>query len=167
MEKIFVTLWILFGIYMLVLFAILADLWSGVRKAKQNGIVRSSYGFKRTIDKIARYYNVLLALSIVDAMQMASLWYLEKYYNYHIPIFPVITLLGAIGVCLIEIKSIYEKAEDKVRIENAANLAGKIYANKDDVTEIIKSVMDYMNKSEPEPATATAGVDNPKTDKKE
>lgn len=153
MEKIFVTLWILFGIYMLVILAIMADLWSGVRKAKQNNIVRSSYGFKRTIDKIARYYNVLLALSIVDAMQMASLWYLEKYYGYTIPIFPVITLLGAIGICLIEIKSIYEKAEDKVRIENVGNLAGKIYANKDDVTEIIKSVMDYMK--QPDAAAAT------------
>jgi len=129
---------------MLVLLSIMADLWSGVRKAKQNNIVRSSYGFKRTIDKIARYYNVLLALSIVDAMQMVSLWYLETYYGYKIPIFPVITLFGAIGVCLIEIKSIYEKAEDKVRIENVGNLAGKIIANKDDLTEIGKAIADYM-----------------------
>ena len=34
-KKIVVTLWITFGIYVLVLLAILADLWSGVRKAKQ------------------------------------------------------------------------------------------------------------------------------------
>ena len=32
MEKIIVTLWITFGIYVLVLLAILADLWSGVKK---------------------------------------------------------------------------------------------------------------------------------------
>lgn len=68
MEKIVVTLWITFGIYLMVLLAIMADLWSGVRKAKKNGIARSSYGFKRTVDKIARYYNVLLALTVVDAM---------------------------------------------------------------------------------------------------
>lgn len=36
MEKIVVTLWITFGIYVLVLLAILADLWSGVRKAKRS-----------------------------------------------------------------------------------------------------------------------------------
>jgi hypothetical protein len=77
-------------------------------------------------------------------MQMVSLWYLETYYGYKIPIFPVITLFGAIGVCLIEIKSIYEKAEDKVRIENVGNLAGKIIANKDDLTEIGKAIADYM-----------------------
>lgn len=148
MEKIIVTLWITFGIYLMVLLAILADLWSGVRKAKKNGIARSSYGFKRTIDKIARYYNVMLALSVIDAMQMGSLWYLEKYYNYHWPIFSVVTLVGAIGICLIEIKSIYEKAEDKVRIENVTKMAGTIITHKDDMSEIIKAVVDYMNSKE-------------------
>jgi hypothetical protein len=148
MEKIIVSLWLLFGIYILVLVAIMADLWSGVRKAKQNGIARSSYGFKRTIDKIARYYNVLLALSVVDAMQMASIWYLEVYYGYKVPMFPVISLVGAIGICLIEIKSIYEKAEDKVRIENVGALAGQVITHKDDIGAIVKAVLEYMNKPE-------------------
>lgn len=150
MEKIIVNLWMLFGIYILVLFAILADLWSGVRKAKKNGIARSSYGYKRTIDKLARYYNVLLALSVVDAMQIASLWYLEQYYAIKFPMFPFITLIGAIGVCLIEIKSIYEKAEDKVRIENVGLLAGKIASNPKDISDIVHAVMDYMNSKEEE-----------------
>lgn len=154
MEKIIATLWITFGIYLMVLLAIMADLWSGVRKAKNNGIARSSYGFKRTIDKIARYYNVMFALTVIDAMQMSSLWYLEKYYSYHCPIFPVVTLVGAIGICLIEIKSIYEKAEDKVRIENVANMAGKIITNKDDISEIVKAVVEYLNKPEVSGATA-------------
>jgi len=35
MEKIIVTIWITFGLYMMVLLAIMADLWSGVRKAKK------------------------------------------------------------------------------------------------------------------------------------
>ena len=69
MEKIIVTLWITFGLYFLVIIAIIADLWSGVRKAKINGVARSSYGYRRTVDKIARYYNVLMALTVVDAMQ--------------------------------------------------------------------------------------------------
>ena len=155
MEKIIVTLWITFGLYMMVLLAIMADLWSGVRKAKKNGIARSSYGFKRTVDKIARYYNVLLALTVVDAMQVGSLWYLEKYYSYNWPIFPVVTLIGAIGICLIEIKSIYEKSEDKVRIENVVNMTGKIITNKDDISEIVKAVVEYMNQPDTKPSTGT------------
>ena len=69
------TLWITFGIYLMVLLAIMADLWSGVRKAKKNGIARSSCGFKRTIDKVERYYNVMLALTVIDVMQMTCFWY--------------------------------------------------------------------------------------------
>jgi len=145
MEKIIVTLWITFGLYFLVIIAIVADLWSGVRKAKINGVARSSYGYRRTVDKISRYYNVLLALTVVDAMQMSSIWYLDKYYHYdRLPMFPFITLVGAIGLCVIEIKSIYEKAEDKVRIENVTALAGKIITNKDDISEIVKAVVAYM-----------------------
>jgi hypothetical protein len=145
MEKIIVTLWITFGLYFLVIIAIVADLWSGVRKAKINGVARSSYGYRRTVDKISRYYNVLLALTVVDAMQMSSIWYLDKYYHYdRLPMFPFITLIGAIGLCVIEIKSIYEKAEDKVRIENVTALAGKIITNKDDISEIVKAVVTYM-----------------------
>ena len=146
MEKIIVTLWITFGIYLMVLLAIMADLWSGIRKAKKNGIARSSYGFKRTIDKVARYYNMLLALTVIDVMQMASFWYLEKFYQYCWPIFPLVTLIGAIGICLVEVKSIFEKAEDKVRLENVAVMAGKIITNKEDISEIVKAVVDYLNK---------------------
>jgi hypothetical protein len=145
MEKIITNLWILFGLYILVLFAILADLWSGVRKARLNGIVRSSYGFKRTVDKIARYYNMLLVLTVVDAMQMTAVWYLATYYDYRMPLFPFVTLIGAIGLALIEIKSIYEKAEDKVRIDNTVTLAGKVIADKGDIENIVKDVVDYMN----------------------
>lgn len=148
MNKLFVIVWIVFGIYMMVLLSILADLWSGLRKAKKNGIVRSSYGFKRTVDKVARYYNALIALTLVDAMQMASLWYLETYYEYHIPIFPFVTLGGAVGLCIIEIKSIYEKAEDKVRVESLAKTVGEVIAHRDDVAEIAKAVGEYMKNQE-------------------
>ena len=159
MEKIIVTLWITFGIYMMVFFAVLADLWSGVRKARKNGIASSSYGFKRTIDKMARYYNVMLTLTFVDAMQMSSLWYLECYYSYAWPIFPFITMIGAIGVCMVEVKSIYEKAEDKVRLENVAHMAGKIITNRDDLSEIVKTVAEYLKSNEKDEVLHHSGTD--------
>ncbi|WP_270256424.1 phage holin family protein, partial [Parabacteroides distasonis] len=111
LNEIFIVAWIVFGLYMLVFFAAMADLCSGIRKAKLRGEVRSSYGFKRTVDKLARYYNLLIALTVVDCMQMAGIWYLDIFYGYHIPIFPVVTMIGAIGLGIIEVKSIFEKAE--------------------------------------------------------
>lgn len=159
MDKIAITLWITFGIYILVLLAILADLWSGVRKAKRLGISRTSYGFKRTVDKVAKYYNMLLALTIVDAMQMGAFWYLDKFYEIVWPMFPFITLLGGLGTCLIEIKSIYEKAEDKVRLDDVSMLVGKIVTNKDDIPEIVKSVLEYMNSPQNKNKSATFSVE--------
>lgn len=132
----------------MVLLAILADLWAGVRKAKKNGVARSSYGYKRTIDKIGRYYNVMIALTVIDAMQAASVWYLETYYQCAIPLFPFITLLGGVGIGLIEIKSIYEKAEDKVRIDNVAALATQVVSNRNNIDAIAKEVVKYMKKPE-------------------
>lgn len=146
-NHIFVILWMLFGLYSLVLIAIMADLWSGVRKAKSLGKARTSYGFKRTVDKIARYYNTLIALSVVDTMQMGGVWYLDGYYGYAIPILPIITLVGAIGIGLIEIKSIYEKAEDKVQMESIGKMAGRIIANKEDLVEVAKAIADFMQEN--------------------
>lgn len=150
MEKIIVLIWILFALYILVFFMIGADFWSGIRKAKKNGIVRSSYGFRRTVEKIKEYYNAMIALTIIDAMQVTALWYLETYYKYEIPMFPFVTLVGAIGLCIIEIKSIYEKAEDKQRFHEAGALLSSIAKHKTDIEEISKSVAEYLQNNSKE-----------------
>lgn len=144
MEKIIAILWILFAIYILVFAMILADLWSGVSKAKRRGIVRSSYGFRKTVEKTGRYFNVLIALTFIDSMQVMLIWYLDTYYEKIIPAFPFITLIGAIGISMIEVKSIYEKAEDKKRFDDVGELVGKILVNKNDLEEVVKSLSDYM-----------------------
>lgn len=147
LEEIIAIAWMLFAVYTLVLVLIGADLWSGIRKAKKRGEVRSSYGFKRTVNKIAMYYNALLALTVVDCMQMSSVWYLNNYYEHHIFMFPLITLVGAIGIGIVEIKSIYEKAEDKVKDDygRAASLAIEIAKNKTNPKEIAEAIMEYLN----------------------
>ena len=147
MEKIIVLLWILFALYILVFFMIGADFWSGIRKANNNNIVRSSYGFRRTVEKIKEYYNAMIALTIIDAMQVTALWYLETYYKYEIPMFPFVTLVGAIGLCIIEIKSIYEKADDKQRFHEAGALLTSIAKHKTDIEEISKSVAEYLKQN--------------------
>lgn len=138
LEELCVVGWMLFGIYIGLFIMILADLWSGARKAKKRGEMRSSYGYKRTIDKIARYYNALIALTVIDAMQIAGIWYLTYYYDCTIPIFPVVTLIGAIGMCAVEMKSIYEKADEKVRSDykEVAALAVEIAKHKTEPKEI-------------------------------
>ena len=153
MEKLIVILWILFAIYILVFLAIMVDLWSGISKAKKRGVLRTSYGFRRTVEKSARYYNLLLVLSIMDAMQVVSIWYFETYYDKSFIMFPFVTLVGAICLVTIEVKSILEKSEDKVKLDEVGTLAGKIWANKADIQEIAKSVADYMKAATPTKTT--------------
>lgn len=148
LDELFVVMWMLFGIYIGLFLMILADLCSGARKAKKRNEKRSSYMYKRTIDKVARYYNALIALTVIDAMQMASIWYLTCYYDWTIPIFPLVTIIGAIGMCAVEMKSIYEKADEKVRgdYKGVADLAIEIAKHKTDPAEIAQAVVEYMNK---------------------
>ena len=53
-------------LWVTVLGLIFCDLWAGVRKAKKAGVYRTSDGYKKTIDKMARYYNMMLQLTIMD-----------------------------------------------------------------------------------------------------
>ena len=56
--------------YVLVLAAVLADLWSGLRKARRRGEARRSEALRRTVSKLGQYYNAMFALTVVDLMQM-------------------------------------------------------------------------------------------------
>lgn len=145
-DAIFSVIWILFFILVSPVFFVLFDFWSGVRKSKQRGIPITSDGWRRTLTKLARYYNVLLALVVVDALQMIGVWYMDNYYSHHIPIFPFLTLAGAVVIGLIEIKSIFEKAEDKEKrdMRSAVELGAQIAKNINNPSEIAQEVAKYL-----------------------
>ena len=145
LEQIFTVCLLLTLEYLLVFFSVIADLFSGVRKAKKRGELRSSYGFRKTVDKLGRYYLPLFSLTILDLMQMSAIWYLNTFHSFNIPLLPIMTLVGAIGIGLIEIKSILEKAEDKVKFDRVGSLAGTIMENKTDSAAIAKAIIEYLN----------------------
>lgn len=123
MENTFLTagmterlLWILATVvaeYFLVLAAAAADLASGLRKARRRGETTRSRALRRTVDKLARYYNVLIVLTVVDAMQITAAVFLRTVEGYDVPTIPVFTLIGSLGMAFIEVKSIFEKGNDK------------------------------------------------------
>lgn len=101
--------------YITILALILADLWSGVRKAKKRGEFRTSDGYKRTIDKIARYYNMTFAMSLIDVVQVAIIFFLYYFYEVDIWMIPWFTLFATGYVAWVEIHSIWEPADIKER----------------------------------------------------
>lgn len=111
--RILPVLMLMLGEYVMVLFAVVADLVSGLRKAKLRGEARRSKALRRTVDKLCRYYNALFAMSVIDVMQMAAVAYMSVIGAARLPMLPMFTLFGAICIAIIEVKSIYEKASDK------------------------------------------------------
>ena len=120
--------------YVLVLAAVGADMASGISKARKRGEATRSRALRRTVDKLARYYNVLVVLTVVDAMQIAGAWFMRAVEGYAVPTVPsgiaavmvatvpLFTLLGSLGMAGIEVKSIFEKGSDKERTDVGALL---------------------------------------------
>ena len=115
-------------VYALVLFVVFLDLWAGIRKAKQRGEYRSSYGLRKTVDKISRYFNMILVITSIDVVQMLAITQLNPQTNHTLPVLPFFTFIGAMFVGFIELKSIYENSEAKERakIGDAAKILSQI-----------------------------------------
>lgn len=99
--------------YIVALGLIFADLWAGVRKAKQRGEFRTSEGFKKTVGKINKYFAMHFAMTLVDIVQVSLLYMLYREYGYDIPMLPVFTFIGVLYEAYVEIKSITEPANIK------------------------------------------------------
>lgn len=122
LTRIFPILLLLSVEYSGVFIAVIADLVSGLRKSRSRGEKCTSFGLRRSVDKLLRYYLVLMALSLVDFMAIVAFILLKDAGSMTIPEFPFLTTFGALSLALIEVKSICEKAEDKGDLRSAAKL---------------------------------------------
>lgn len=127
-------------VYILVFSVIMLDLVSGIMKAKRRGKLRSSYALRKTVDKIVRYFSMLLVITAIDVVQMLAVSQWDVSTGHHIPILPFLTFLAAMFVGFIELKSIYENSEEKeqARIEEAADDIGKLLTKFPEVMEELK-----------------------------
>ncbi len=144
-----VVLMIEFFILLTPLIFIIADLFAGLRKARIRGESITSRKFRDTIAKMARYYNVLFVLCVLDIMQLSSIWYMNTFEEWSLPIFPWMTLIGSAGVGLIEIKSILEPADEKEgrQMREITALAKAIAEHKMQPQDIAKELINYLDKN--------------------
>lgn len=137
--------WIFFGLLCTPIVFILLDYWSGTRKARRNGIPLMSHGMRRSVQKACTYYNALLALAVVDAMQIWGLWYINTFYSHDIPLFPWLTSVGAACIALIEVKSIMESADEKAKKQAGEVLElAKALAASTDPRAIAKEILEFI-----------------------
>ncbi|MDE6684546.1 MAG: phage holin family protein [Duncaniella sp.] len=113
---------ILFVQYAGVLLAVLADLVSGLRRARREEVRCTSRGLRRTVAKLSSYYLALFCLTVVDVMAVTSIIALDAMGRDTIPAFPYLTTLGSLSLALIEAKSIVENSPHRTDIFNALRL---------------------------------------------
>ena len=113
-------------LYACVFLSALIDLYFGVKRAKRLKIARTSYGYRRTITKLTSYFGLMIMLTIADIA--ASVVFKMPYF----------TVLGAIGIIIVEAKSVYEnlKQEEK-SIEEIQKTLLKLLENKNEIKELI------------------------------
>lgn len=146
-EQLIVLLFVTTGMLLTPLMFIALDYWSGIRKAKKRGEKIRSDKMKRTVDKVARYYNAILAMVVLDVIQISAFLFLHIYNDWTAYTFPLFTFIAVMFVAAIEIKSIIEPADAKERREmrDVAELAKAITAHKSDPKEIAEAIAEYLS----------------------
>lgn len=124
--------------------AMCMDAAFGWRKAKLRGEARTSYLFSRSITKFALYEGVLFISAGIDTL----IHFVWAQFSASVHCVPLASILVAITLCIVEIWSMREKAEEKTR--NNFNHAIKVVADvlqQEQAVEIAKHIIDKASES--------------------
>ena len=149
-EQFIVLLFVVVVMLMTPIVFIALDYWAGIRKTKARGEAIYSDKMKRTADKIARYYNCILAMMVVDVIQITAFVFLYLFNGWDAYTFPFFTLCAVLFVAAIEVKSIFEPADVKERkqMKEVAELAKAIAEHKSDPAEIAEAIAKYLSEKD-------------------
>ena len=128
--------------------AMCMDAAFGWRKAKLRGEARTSYLFSRSITKFALYEGVLFISAGIDTL-IHFVW--AQFSSTTIHCVPLASILVAITLCIVEIWSMREKAEEKTR--NNINHAIKVVADaisREEAVDIAKHIIDKASDKDDE-----------------
>lgn len=113
-------------LYTCVFLSVLIDLFFGVRRTKRLKIVRTSFGYRRTITKLTSYFGLMIMLSIADIV--ASVVFDMPYF----------TVIGAIGIVLVEAKSVFENLRQETKnVDEIQKVLLKLFENKEEIQTLI------------------------------
>lgn len=135
---------------LIVFFAMMIDLASGLRKAKIRGELRSSQALKRSITKFITYEgSMIIALGVDMLIHMSKLpqmFGLDIVYGV-----PVITCLVGVFLLAVEFMSVREKADQKTKKEmsDAAALLAEMLKN-DNLKEVFRVALEQQEKKREE-----------------
>jgi hypothetical protein len=131
----------------LVLLAMGIDLVSGLNKAKKRGEVKSSYALSRSLTKFITYEGGIIIAACIDVLIHLSNFFLLIHLKILYDV-PIVTIIIGIFLLAVELLSIREKADDKIRksMNDTAKIAIDVAQKKEikeALIELLKS--DFKN----------------------
>lgn len=133
---------------LVVIGAMCMDAMYGWRKAKERNEARTSYLFSRSINKFALYEGVLFICAGIDTL-VHFVW--AQFITSMVYCVPVVSCSAGVVLCIVEIWSMHEKAEEKTRrnLSNAMQVVAEA-VQKEQVVEIAKHIIDKATEQEQE-----------------
>lgn len=111
------------------IFAMAADLYFGVQKAKLLHRATTSTGFKKTCEKARKYFSPYFVLICIDFIACVLM-----------PI-PAFSMLWAAYCTFCEFKSVREKAWEKEELRKAERTMSIVIENKDDIAKLVAKIL--------------------------
>lgn len=99
-SKIYLFLGGFLAVCLLVITAIMVDLWDGIYTAKKTGQKLHSHKLRVTIDKMSEYWRFIIIGFLVDCLGIVFDWY----------IMPFAAAVFGVGLIVVELKSMFEHA---------------------------------------------------------
>lgn len=132
--------------WVIVLVAMSIDLYFGIQKSKQINDFITSEGYRRSIQKFTYYYSMMVFALLFDCILSIVVYYLPFPLN----LTPVVTMLACLALVLTELKSVREKAEDKLRRRTDSSFKQLVEALKD--KDLLSRLFDQLAKEKETPS---------------
>lgn len=135
------TLFVVCFAWIVVIVAMLIDLYFGVKKAKELGEATSSEGFRRTINKATYYFALMGFAFLFDIFDVLT----PYFFPHPLGSVPFVSIFVALGLVFTEAKSVREKAEDKARRRTDESFR-KILELMQNREDIMREIADQLKK---------------------
>lgn len=132
------------AVSLLVVLAILLDLWDGVHTARVTKERVHSHKLRVTIDKLSEYWRFLIIGFLIDCIGLLFDFYL----------IPFVLVLFGVGLIIVEIKSMFEHAKRrKSHTSELQDILHKIVqcATEKDAHDIVERINSMINSPQTTP----------------
>ncbi|MBB1575194.1 MAG: phage holin family protein [Flavobacteriaceae bacterium] len=135
------TLFVVCFAWIVVIVAMLIDLYFGVKKAKELGEATSSEELRRTINKATYYFALMGFAFLFDIFDVVT----PYFFPHPLGSIPFVSVFAALGLVLTEAKSVREKAEEKARrrTDESFRKILELMQNREDV---MREIADHLKK---------------------